>query len=107
MGADSGSVCDSLTLKIEDSPTTEAKKDLHVFYHSAWQRAFINAEGLRGKIFSLSIIDLAGKETYNEKGKLTSSYFSKDLNCEGFTAGLYIVSLRTENEVMSKKFVKE
>jgi hypothetical protein len=43
----------------------------------------------------------------HEKGKLTSDYFTEDLNLLGYSKGLYIVRLITEKEVLTAKFVVE
>ncbi len=110
MGPDTGSVCDSLPhlgVGINNSENNISSVKLNIFYHSGWQIAFINAEGLKGKNYSLTIFDLMGREAFKEEGKLSSEYFTKDLSCSSFANGMYIVNLQTEKEVMSKKFVKE
>jgi hypothetical protein len=78
-----------------------------VFYHPGWQIAFIDAEGLTGKRFNLHVFDLFGRIIYSEEGNLNSEYYTKDLNCDGFAKGMYVVTLSTEKENLSKKFIKE
>jgi hypothetical protein len=106
LGADTNSMCDTVT-SIRDLQSVVEKEMLHMFYHPQWEIAFINAEGLRGKKYSLGVFDLMGRKIYKEEGALSSSYFTKDLRCGEFAGGLYVVTLRTEKEVLSKKFVKE
>ncbi len=44
---------------------------------------------------------------FKEQGNISSGYFTKDLNMQGFATGVYVVSLVTEKEVLNKKFVRE
>nr|MBK9650963.1 T9SS type A sorting domain-containing protein [Bacteroidota bacterium] len=39
--------------------------------------------------------------------KSNAGYFTLDVDCGGWSAGLYVLHLQTEKEVLSKKFVKE
>ena len=106
MGPLIGSGCDSLVgVKSQEFGVRSA--ELHVFYHPGWQVAFVNAEGLKGKNYSLHVYDLTGMEVFREEGKHNGAYFTRDLRCEGFANGMYVVNLRTENEVLSKKFIKQ
>ncbi len=112
MGPLIGSGCDSLPVGLTPSPSPKEMGVLHLFYHGGWQVAFINAVGLQGKNYSLSVYDLMGHEVYKQEGLLVSpsggaGYYTKDLNCAEFANGMYIVKLQTEKEVLSKKFVKE
>ena len=106
MGPLIGSGCDSL-VGIAAVGSGSRQVELHVFYHAGWQVAFVNAEGLKGKDYLLSIYELTGREVFKEEGKLNGAYYTKDLRCEGFANGMYIVNLRTEKEVLSKKFIKQ
>jgi hypothetical protein len=99
-----GSACDTIVNGIT-SPKSETAK-LYIFFHSGWNTAFVNAENLKGKTFNLRIVDLLGKEVYAEKGKLSSSYFTSDINCSHLAGGVYILTLETDKEIISKKFVK-
>ncbi len=111
MGAVLNSLCDTVT-GIAAVGSGSRQEELYVFYHGGWQVAFINAEGLRGKNYLLSVFDLTGREVYKQEGLLVPpsggrGYYTKDLNCAEFANGMYIVTLRTDREVLSKKFVKE
>jgi hypothetical protein len=99
-----GSACDTIVNGIA-SPKSETAK-LYIFFHSGWNTAFVNAEKLKGKTFNLRIVDLLGKEVYAEKGKLSSSYFTSDINCSHLAGGVYILTLETDKEIISKKFVR-
>ena len=106
MGPLIGSGCDSL-VGIAAIGRGSRQVELHVSYHAGWQVAFVNAEGLKGKSYSLHVYDLTGREVFKEAGKLNGAYYTKDLRCEGFANGMYVVNLRTEKEVLSKKFIKQ
>ncbi len=101
-----GSPCDTLGVGINE---IEIKNEaaLFVFYHPTWQKAFINAQHLKGKKFTLRVHDALAKEVYKETGKLNTEYFTKDLGCVDLAKGVYVVSLTTEKEKLVKRFVKE
>ena len=104
MEASSGSPCDSLT------GITEFEKQssiISVFYQPTWQIAFVNLSNLRGRQFHMHIYDLSGKIIYEEKGKLNSSYFTRDVKMIGKSNGMYVIRFETEKEVLSAKFVTQ
>ena len=88
---------------------------MFVTYISEWEKAFINAKGLRGKNCVLEIFDITGKVIYNNAREHSlphgegwgGAYFTQDVNCAAFAKGMYLVSLTTEKEKLVKKFVKE
>ena len=86
---------------------------LQCTYISAWEKLFVNASGLKGKNVTVSIYDATGKQKYvagkSPKGDLGvhSGYATVDVDCAGWSDGLYVVHLQTEKEVLSTKFVKE
>ncbi|HMT27767.1 MAG TPA: T9SS type A sorting domain-containing protein [Bacteroidia bacterium] len=105
LGALVGSPCDTIVgiQQISNTiPTT-----LHVYYHPNWEKSFINADKVKGKHYRLRMVDVLGKEVYSESGTLNSQYFTRDLNCDSFTKGMYIVVFETEKEKLTKKFVIE
>jgi hypothetical protein len=48
-----------------------------------------------------------GNVIYTEEEKLSSQYFTRDLNMTAFAKGMYIVNFVTERERMVKKFIKD
>ncbi|MBL0341593.1 MAG: T9SS type A sorting domain-containing protein [Bacteroidetes bacterium] len=108
----SGSPCDTLVSINEPASTSSTNANLHVYYAPDWEKAFINAEKLKGKNYRLRMVDVLGKEVYSESGALNSPYFTRDLNCASFAKGIYLVifendSYRSEKERLVKKFVVE
>ncbi|MBL0339491.1 MAG: T9SS type A sorting domain-containing protein [Bacteroidetes bacterium] len=101
-----GSPCDTL-VSINEPASISTNANLHVYYAPDWEKAFINAEKLKGKNYRLRMVDVLGKEVYSESGALNSPYFTRDLNCASFAKGMYIVDFETENEKLIKKFVIE
>jgi hypothetical protein len=96
---------DTLTAVHEIKPSLAAN-DLKVFYHPLWDIAFINADKLTGRKYTLSLFDITGKLIFREHGNLNSQYFTKDLGMSAFAKGVYIVTLQTEMDLLSKKFIK-
>ncbi|MBL0339720.1 MAG: T9SS type A sorting domain-containing protein [Bacteroidetes bacterium] len=101
-----GSPCDTL-VSINEPASISSNATLHVYYAPGWEKAFINADKLKGKQYRLRLVDVLGKEVYAESGVLNSPYFTKDLNCASFTKGMYIVDFETDKEKLNKKFVIE
>jgi len=97
-----GSPCDTL-VSINEPATTNTNASLHVYYAPDWEKAFINADKLKGKQYSLRMIDILGKEVYSESGTLNSPYFTRDLNCASFAIGIYLITFETEREKLVKK----
>ncbi|MBK8414856.1 MAG: hypothetical protein IPL22_10415 [Bacteroidetes bacterium] len=54
-----GSPCDTLVGLVEAPENLQAA--LNVFYHKAWEKAFINASNLKGKAGKLLVYDMQGK----------------------------------------------
>ncbi len=106
MPALAGSPCDTL-VSINEPTSISTNANLHVYYAPDWEKAFINADKLKGKHYRLRMVDVLGKEVYSESGVLNSPYFTKDLNCASFAKGMYILVLETEKEKLTKKFVVE
>ncbi len=103
LGPDTGSVCDTVIF-IGTNEVQKSISTFNTFYHSGWHTTFINAQGLQGNNYSLSIFDITGKQLFSEQGKLASQYFTKDLPCN-FANGIYIISLSTEKEKLTGRFI--
>ena len=97
------------------SPPAPQRGDqkLHATYIAAWEKLFVNAQNLKGKNVTITIYDAAGKEKF-ARGKppggglgVYSGYFTLDVDCTGWSGGLYVVHLETEAERLSRKFVRE
>jgi len=79
---------------------------LFVTYIDSWDKLFINAQHLKGATYMLTVTDVMGRLVFKEQGKLQPPYFTKDLDCSGFSEGMYIVTLTTNRERLSQKFIK-
>ncbi|MBL0341584.1 MAG: T9SS type A sorting domain-containing protein [Bacteroidetes bacterium] len=101
-----GSPCDTL-VSINEPTSIGTNANLHVYYAPDWEKAFINADNLKGKNYRLRMVDVLGKEVYSESGVLNSQYFTKNLNCTSSAKGMYVVVFETEKEKLTKKFVIE
>ncbi len=100
-----GSSCDTLVgigvIPVLNSAT------IHAFYHSAWEKLFINAAGLQGNAGMLMMYDLQGKVIYSEDMRIQNGYYTKELSMIGNAKGTYVVVVQTEKERLTKKFVIE
>ncbi|MBL0339589.1 MAG: T9SS type A sorting domain-containing protein [Bacteroidetes bacterium] len=105
LGALDGSPCDTL-VGIQQIPNT-VPPALHVYYHPTWEKAFINAEHLKGHSGKLMLYNLQGQMIYEEQIKIQNGYYTKDLSMIGKAKGMYMVVVETEQERVVKKFVIE
>ncbi|MBP9084428.1 MAG: hypothetical protein KBH11_15215, partial [Bacteroidia bacterium] len=62
--AHAGSPCDTLVSQNELAGAV-AIGSLHVYYHPAWEKAFINASNLKGKTGKLLVYDMQGKVVHS------------------------------------------
>ena len=106
LAADSGSICDTITVGIATNELPKNSK-LYIYYSPVLKTAFINADGLTGKKYVITIADLQGHLIYRSNGKLEGHYYTHDFNAQTFADGLYIISLITDKEALSGKFSKE
>lgn len=103
---DSGSACDTIQWAGVQN-IQQAKGLMYVTYISDWQKLFVNAQGLKGRSFKVSVYDMVGNVIYTEAGKLSGQYFTRDLNMAAFAKGMYIVNFVTDKERLAKKFIKD
>ncbi len=98
-----GSPCDTL-VGINDAPQIQ-QAALNVFYHTAWEKVFINASNLKGKTGMLMIYDLQGKVIYSEPLRIHNGYYTEDFSMVGYATGIYVVTIQTEKERLTKKLM--
>jgi len=101
-----GSPCDTLVSQNELAGTT-AVGSLHVYYHPAWGKAFINASHLKGKIGNLLVYDMQGKVVHSEPLRVQNGFYTRDLSMIGKADGVYLVVVETEQERLVKKVLIE
>ncbi|MBK6642094.1 MAG: T9SS type A sorting domain-containing protein [Bacteroidetes bacterium] len=99
-----GSPCDTL---VSQNELAGAEGSLQVYYHPAWEKAFINASHLKGKIGNLLVYDLQGKVIHSEPLRIQNGYYTRDLSMAGNAKGMYLVAIQTEKEQLTKKLMVE
>ncbi len=104
MGSLTGSSCDTITGITEPNDFNNSGSELYAYYSSEWKTTFINANKMKGKSYTLKLFDILGKEIFSESGKITSSTYTKNLNCISYSKGVYLVVLITEREKLVKRF---
>ncbi|MBK8845024.1 MAG: T9SS type A sorting domain-containing protein [Bacteroidetes bacterium] len=102
-----GSPCDTLSANLTPSPSPHGEGKMQCTYISAWEKLFVNASGLQGNRVTVTIYDVHGSAIRNYELKITNGYATADVDCAGWASGRYVVSLRSENELLSGKFIKE
>ncbi|MEO8146889.1 MAG: T9SS type A sorting domain-containing protein [Bacteroidia bacterium] len=100
-----GSPCDTVQwVGVQNLPPP--KGEMFVTYVSDWQKLFVNAQNIKGKIAVVRIYDLNGRVVFSTSRKTLPPYYTQDVDCSGFANGMYVVLLTTEKERFVKKFVK-
>jgi hypothetical protein len=97
-----GSLCDTLVSQNELAGAA-AVGSLHVYYHSEWNKAFINASNLKGKTGKLLVYNMQGKVVQSEPLRIQNGYYTRDLSMMGKADGVYLVIVETELERLVKK----
>ena len=100
-----GSPCDTLVGIDEVSQIQQA--GLNVFYHTSWEKAFINASNLKGKNGKLLVYDMQGKIIHQEPLRIQNGYYTRDLSMQGKAHGVYLVIVQTERERLTRKMIIE
>jgi hypothetical protein len=100
-----GSPCDTL-VGMGESPQIQ-QATLNVFYHTAWEKAFINASNLKGKSGKLLVYDMQGKIIHQEPLRIQNGFFTRDLSMQGKAHGVYLVIVQTEKERLTKKMITD
>jgi Secretion system C-terminal sorting domain len=101
-----GSACDTLG-NVGINEVFGGNQHLFVYYDTEWQKAFINAKGLTGKKYILTVYDITGKAILTQKGSLTNEFYTYSMPMESFASGVYIISLETEKEKLTNKIIKK
>ncbi|HRC32139.1 MAG TPA: T9SS type A sorting domain-containing protein [Bacteroidia bacterium] len=103
-----GSPCDTLQWTNLTPALSKGEGVMQITYISDWEKLFVNASGLKGKNVTVSIYDGRGSLKFEVISlKSNAGYFTLDVDCSGWSDGLYVVQLQTDKERLSKKFVKE
>ncbi len=100
-----GCSCDTL-VSIGEVPQIQ-QAVLNVFYHTAWEKAFINASNLRGKTGKLLVYDMQGKVVHSEPLQIQNGFYTRDLSMIGYAEGMYLITIQTEKERLTKKVMVE
>ncbi|MBL0050557.1 MAG: T9SS type A sorting domain-containing protein [Bacteroidetes bacterium] len=107
IGAMVGSPCDTLSANSPPAPQ-RGEQQLYAIYNTLTQQLVVTANNIKGKNVTVSIYDGRGSLKFEVISlKSNAGYFTLDVDCAGWSDGLYVVHLQTEKEVLSKKFVKE
>jgi hypothetical protein len=100
-----GSPCDTL-VSIGEAPQIQ-QAALNVFYHTAWEKAFINASNLKGKNGKLLVYDMQGKIIHQEPLRIQNGFFTRDLSMQGKAHGVYLVIVQTDKERLARKMITD
>ncbi len=110
LGPLSGSICDTLT-GITDNEHGVSNAALYVTWVQQWKKLFVNAQGLKGNRAGVEVFDMSGSQVYSSALKpdngqrVSEGYFTEDIYLPQLSSGVYVVRLKTEREVLSKKVV--
>ncbi|MBK7964827.1 MAG: T9SS type A sorting domain-containing protein [Bacteroidetes bacterium] len=106
LGAWVGSPCDTLTVGQAEN---DEKNDVffQAWYNSEWNMIHVNASKLKGKSGVLRLFDVEGRVVYERKmDVIAGGYFTGEIAMNDVAAGVYIVSLKTEQDKVQGKVLK-
>ncbi|MBK9639501.1 MAG: T9SS type A sorting domain-containing protein [Bacteroidetes bacterium] len=106
LGAWVGSPCDTLTVGQAEN---DEKNDVffQAWYNHEWNMIHVNASKLKGKSGVLRLFDVEGRVVYERKvDVIAGGYFTGEIGMNDVAAGVYIVSLKTEQDKVQGKVLK-
>ncbi|MBP9082440.1 MAG: T9SS type A sorting domain-containing protein [Bacteroidia bacterium] len=68
---------------------------------------FINASNLNCKSDILLVYDMQGKVIHSEPLRVQNGYYTRDLSMIGYAEGMYLITIQTEKERLTKKMMVE
>ncbi|MBL7915600.1 MAG: T9SS type A sorting domain-containing protein [Bacteroidia bacterium] len=68
---------------------------------------FINASNLNCKSDMLLVYDMQGKVVHSEPLRIQNGYYTRDLLMIGYAKGMYLITIQTEKERLTKKMMVE
>jgi hypothetical protein len=105
LGADSGSVCDTLSVGIKDLAV--AKKSISISPNPASGVITINATQIKGNSVTIYIYDALSNLMRKKSVRVYDGYVTQDVFIETFRPGIYIVNVEAESSIYTAKFVKQ
>jgi hypothetical protein len=100
LGAMQGSSCDTLPTAL---PHAREDQKLSVYYDPALQQLQLKTGWSNDERCALSLIDLNGKEVYTQTVISQGKELKEVVDCRRLNSGLYLLLLKGEQQVMSKK----
>ena len=70
------------------------------------QNAFLQAYDLKGNHLKIILTDISGRILFVDDVIADAGNFSKNIPMDNLAAGIYLVTIVTEKENVSEKFVK-
>ena len=102
-----GSPCDTLT-GIQEVAQKNKTIKLHIAPNPVTKTLYFNAEQVRGRTAHITIQNAMGALVFKkELPVLNGGYVTLPIAVSGFINGIYIITLHTDKEVVSAKFIKE
>ena len=107
LGPLAGSPCDTLT-GIQEVAQKNKKIKLHVAPNPVTKTLYFNAEQVHGHTAYITIQNAMGAVVFKKEAiVLNGGYVTLPINVSGFNNGIYIITLHTDKEAVSAKFIKE
>jgi hypothetical protein len=84
---------------------SSAEMNINVYPNPTEGMFNINITNARFNQFSVSIVDIQGKEVYSHVEKNNSSVYNKQVDLEGFAKGVYYIKMYTDRNIKIQKLV--
>jgi hypothetical protein len=85
-----------------------ALTNLNIYPNPATTKANLEFELPKSDKIQIEIIDLLGKQVhFEDKGSLPAGVYNFPLNLDHFSQGIYFLTIRSDDQIKSIKFIKE
>ena len=107
LGPLTGSLCDTLTVITEINPN-EKSPLVNLAPNPVVRTLYFNAERVKGKNARVMIRNALGEVVYEKTAEVFyGGYVTQPINVSGFNRGVYFITLQTEKENVTEKFLKQ
>ena len=95
----------SIMVDICNAIVANGSMNIDVYPNPASNMVYVHIANSTFSAITISIVDIQGKEVFNETEKNTSKEYSKQINIEAFAKGVYYIKLNTGSDLKIQKLI--
>jgi hypothetical protein len=85
----------------------QGNSQLSIFPNPSRNSIFISSDGMKGEEIKWSVLNMIGETVLSGSSENNSSSFQKQIDISNLASGIYFLKLETENESITRKFIRE